>query len=705
MDTSPIWRILILWSMLPYWMAAQVPDTTTLPVEEIISSDLIEDFVAAGGEEADFDFNALYEDLAYYRKKPLDLNKVKRTELEGLRLLSDVQINQFLNYRKTCGDFIALQELQAIPSFSLETISQLLPFVKLGGQLDDFKVPLTKMLYQGDHELFLRWTRFLEEKEGFLRGPEDGNYFLGDRNQYYLRYRYRYSNRMSYGLTAEKDEGEEFFTGSNPNGFDFYSAHFYLRDYSNLVKTVALGDFNVSFGQGLILFSGFGGRKGATVMNIKRNFRTISPYRSADENRFLRGAGLTLGFGDNLEATVFGSVRKRDANLVAPDSLVDIFGEIPIEFLEVSSLQGTGLHRTPAEIADEKQIEQRTLGASLKYQTDQWHIAANALYENLDRSLNVTSFPFNQFYFSGTTLFNASLDYSYLYKNYNFFGETAISDNGGFATTNGLLIGLDRKFNIAVLYRHFDRNYQALNPNPFAETTGARNEQGLYLAMDYLMGRGFKLSGYYDLYQHPWLRFATDAPSRGIDYRLRLTYFQKRKLEAYLELRNETKQRNATDNETRTNFLVNNQRFQLRLHFAQTISKSLRLRNRVDFGFAQDGTEERQLGFMAYQDILWKSVEYPISITSRLAIFDTDGFDVRFFHFENNLIYNFSIPAYYNRGTRFYINLRYTGIRNLSLEARLARTHWSNQESFSSGLNEVAGQNRTELKGQMKFTF
>ncbi len=701
---TPLRYFVLLFGLLPLCVGAQTDSTANL-LEEIVNPDLVEDFIAGAGEERDFDFNALYEQLAHYRKHPLSLNKVGREELTELGLLSELQINSFLRYRETCGNFIALQELQAVPSFSLQTIQQLLPFVSLQGDLDDYRVSFGKMLGQGSNQLFLRWTRLLQDQEGFLRGPEDGRaFFRGDPNRYYLRYRHSYDNRLSYGLTAEKDPGEEFFTGSNPQGFDFYSAHLYLNRYNRWLKTLALGDFTASFGQGLILFSGFGSRKGSMVMQIKRNRRTLMPYRSADENNFLRGAGLTLSPTANLDVTLFASTRRRDANIVLPDSLEADLDFLPFEIFGSSSLQNTGLHRTDAEIFDEKQIEQRTLGASVKYHTNRWHLALNGLYEDIDRPLELTDRPFNQFFFSGTRLFNASIDYAFLWRNANFFGETAISDNGGLATTNGLLWGLDRRLDFALKVRHFERNYQALNPNPLAETIGARNETGIYLALVYRLNRRWWLSGYYDLYRHPWLRSNAAAPSNGVDYRLRLTYFRKRQLETYVELRNEIKRINSPVAESNIRRLTPHQRLQLRLHLTQNISKRLTLKSRIDLGFSEKPPEERFRGFVIYQDVIWKVGELPLKLSTRFALFDVEDFDIRFWEYENDLLYTFSIPAYFNRGYRFYLNARYRVFRGFTLEARYAETYWD-QDSFGSGINEIQGNRRSEVKVQISYSF
>ena len=677
----------------------------SLPPTEAVQDanpDLVEDFLQANEEGDGFEFNTLFEELEIYRNKPLDLNKASREDLESLLLLSDIQINDFINYRTQAGDLVAIYELQAIPSFDLNTIATILPFVKVGGALDDFQLPLPQMIIEGKNELFMRWSRVLEAQRGFSddESVPPGSRYEGDPNKLYLRYRHSYSNRLRYGFTAEKDPGEAFFQKSNQQGFDYYSAHFYLRDYNSWLKTLAIGDYNVSFGQGLILYSGFGRRKSSQVLNIKRNARTIRPYSSVDENNFMRGAAITTLFGKHIEFTALASFNRRDANILLPDTLDN-------EDLETtfSSLQLSGLHRTANEIADENALSQWVLGGSLQYSTSQWRIGLNTLYNRFDKSLNRTIQPYNRFYFNDDQLINVSVDYNALIGSYNFFGETAISDNGKMATTNGLLIGLDPRLNIALLHRYFSRAYQVIDANPFSESSGANNENGFYIGMEYQLDRHWKLSSYADLYRHPWLRFGVDAPSKGTDYRIRLTYYQKRKLEVYLELRDERKERNAPQNSEKTDVLVEARLTQARAHVTHTVSKQLRLKSRVDFGFFKNGVGEKLKGFVVYQDLIFKPRSFPVSFSTRFALFDTPSYNLRFYSYENDLLYSFSIPAYYDTGTRFYFNLRYRASRWLTLEARYAQTYWSELNVIGSGGNRIEGNTRSEVKAQLKLQF
>ncbi len=673
---------------------AQTDSTDLQQVDE----QLVEDFIQGTEEEGDFDFNTVFE---AYRGRPLNLNKVSQEELEAFGLLNPIQISDLINHREKYGDLIALHELQTIPSFDLETIQGIQPYVSTYAGLDDYRVPIPKMLVNGENELYIRWQRVLEEQKGYtpVEEGQTASRYTGDQNKLYLRYRHFYQNRLSYGFTAEKDAGEEFFEGSNSQGFDFYSAHLYLNRYNQFFKTVALGDYKLSMGQGLVRYSGFGAGKSSYVTSIKRGGQSIGRYSSVNEANFMRGAATTLGLGRNLELTSFISFRNRDGNIITNDSL-----EID-EATEFSSLQTSGLHRTQNEIDDENALKQQSYGGILKYRTRQGHIAANVLYDQFDKKLQRTPRPYNQFYFSGDRLFNASLDYSYRHENMNFFGETAWSDNNRLATINGLLIGLDRHTELALLHRYFQKDYQAIDANPFSERSGARNEQGIYMGINLRPAKHWRVSSYVDAYQHPWLLFDANAPSKGIDYLVKVTYWQKRKMEAYLQLRAETKQTNNSGADATINPLVNSKMFRIRLHVANKVSSSLELRSRVYWGYAAKGSEEKQKGFAAYQDVIFKSISFPLQVTARFAIFDTDAYAIRFYAYENDLLYTFSVPAYYNKGTRYYVNLRYKGIRNVTLELRFAQTYWADQQTFGSGLEEIDGNTKSEVKAQVKFKF
>ncbi|MEM6723511.1 MAG: helix-hairpin-helix domain-containing protein, partial [Bacteroidota bacterium] len=405
---------LILWVLLsfPEMVFAQEDDELRIDpnVQEYLEN-IVEN------TDAEFDFNAIYDRLARYQKRPLNLNKASAEELGELGLLNSRQIDALVQYRGKVGNLIAIYELQAVPYFDLASIERILPYVRVSGQVERFNVPFYRMLYEGDNQLVIRASRFLEEKRGFSpREDSTDTRYEGDEYRYFARFKHTFENRHSWGITAEKDAGEAFFGGSNPQGFDFYSAHLYYRNLGKRVKAIALGDYEIRFGQGLLLSGGFSTGKSSFVTNIKRTGRKVRPYTSFNEVIFLRGGAAHFEFGDfNLVA--FGSYRTRDANITPLDTL-EGFDQIPA----FSSLQLTGLHRTPNEIADEGAINQLTTGASLEWKTRQSHIAANFVYTEFDAAFNRNPQPFNQFQFNSGSLVGSSLDYSFLWRNINFFG-------------------------------------------------------------------------------------------------------------------------------------------------------------------------------------------------------------------------------------------------------------------------------------------
>jgi len=670
----------------------------TIP-EENVNQRIIEDVVEQLGEEEDFDFNAQFEQLNAYLKKPIHLNKATALDLADLGLLTPQQVNQFIMYRQTVGDLIAIEELQAIPTFDLVTIERILPYVRIRGDKDDFQVPFREMLRAGKHTILIRANQLLETQKGYLVNEETGETpFVGSPTQFYTRYRYNYENRLSYGITMEKDAGEDFFGEYNPYGFDYYSAHFYVKNLNRHIKALAIGDFEAKFGQGLVMWSGFGTGKSSFVMNTKRIGRTIRPYASVNEFAFLRGAGGTFALTDDLEISTFVSFKNRDANI----SNIDTFEN---EILEISSLQTSGLHRTINEINDEAAIQEFIVGGKLKYNfSDAGYISGNVLFTQLSAPLVRTDAPANIFRFQDSVLVNGSLDYSYVFRNFNFYGETAISDNGGWATLNGVLISLGRTIDLSILHRNFQPNYHALYTNVFAETSGTQNEKGTYIGLNIKPNRKWQYAFYFDSWQHPWLRFQANAPSKGYEYFTQITYAANKSTQVYFRFRDETKQQNAKDEFSNTNYLADNRKINTRLHFQHKFTKALTWRSRIEMVHFKNKNGWQQ-GWMMYQDLNYAPMGQPFSFSTRYALYDTDNYDTRIYAFENDLLNSFSVPPYYYQGNRFYLNVTYRVNKTFMLQARFAQTVIFNQSILGSGNTEIKNNRRTNIKIQARFNF
>jgi len=96
---------------------------------------------------------------------------------------------------------------------------------------------------------------------------------------------------------------------------------------------------------------------------------------------------------------------------------------------------------------------------------------------------------------------------------------------------------------------------------------------------------------------------------------------------------------------------------------------------------------------------------YPLRITLRYAFFDTEDYNSRIYSYENDMLYAFSIPAFYDQGTRLYLLLKYTLGKRFDLRFKYAATHYTNRTEIGSGLNLIRGNRYSEAKMQVVCKF
>ena len=703
--TNPITLCFLLALLSHNYIYAQ-PDSISY-----VFQDAIENAVAANDDNA-FDYDTEFESLQDFIRHPININKAVQSDFEQLKLLSNDQISAILKHRNQQGLYFTLYELQSV--LDLNTIQRILPFITVDNDLNDYQLPVNQWFKRGKNDVFVRLDRRLEKSKGFLR-PESGSNtpkginegaYLGDANKLYARYRYSFGNKLSYGITLEKDAGERL-----NSKLDFVSFHFQINNMYKGLKALCLGDYSVSLGQGLIHENGFSLGKSAMVLSIEKNAPPIKRYSSSNEANFLRGAAAHFdlsqflgGKRGNTEGVFFASYRQRDGNVVNR-----INAQSLDDTLAISALQAVGLHRTNAELDDKNAVNLLTLGGRILRITRRGSIALNTVFNQFDKAIQPRDEPYNRHVFKGKNLLNISTDYKWTYKNVHLFGETALSDNLGYATLNGLLLGLDKRLSFSALHRFFSLKYQALNAQPFSESSKINDESGVYLGLEYKLSKRFIVSAYADFWQHQWWRFRVDAPSNGHEYFFK-SAFKFKNTEGYVQLKTKTKQENTTRaDSSKVNQIMDKTKAQIRFHFQNKLTKHLTLRNRLELSSYQD--EEQSKGFVVWQDIIWKGTltpkrtDDPLSITSRLAFFDTDNYQSAIYAFENDLMYNFNVQPYYYRGTRFYINVGYSFNKNMLLECRIARTHLTNKNTFGSGLDEIKGNHRTDVKMQAHFSF
>ncbi len=668
---------------------------------ELNLEDLLADFVENLEEDSSFDFNTIAENLAYYIDKPININKTPEDALQDM-FLSDLQIISLKQHIATFGPLNHVEELQTIPGFDINTIRRIRPFIQVI-EHQKANVGFAKQLISGRHTVYLRYQRVLETKKGFSP-PIDSttNRYLGDEHNYYFRYKYQFENKIYYGITAEKDPGEVFRFDEGNRGFDFYSAHVLIKNPLPRVSQIALGDYVINLGQGLIFNTGFSTGKNSFVTNIKRGGKSLRQYSSVNEASFLRGLAIELAPTQNLSVLLFASAKNVDASL-------DTITDVDEPFLQFSSINISGFHRTKSELAKKAAVGQFSGGGRIRYNKGRFDISLNSVIHDFSEAMKRQDRLSNLYAFEGSRLWNSSIEASYNFRKFHLFGEYAIDINAAQSSLFGIMSSLDEKADLSLAVRNYAADYYAINARPFSETGFAFNERGIYLGLQLRPSNHFMINSYFDIWQHPWLRSTVDSPSNGYEYFVRGTYIKKRKFEAYAQFKFESKLRNKRPDNFARDQVLEIQRSQYRLHFAHKLNKNLELRNRIEISKYKEEFDRSYFGYLFYQDVLYKPIDFPLWFIARIAVFDTQDantdYNTRIYAYENDILNSFSIPAYYRKGIRSYIHLRYKGIRNLVLEGRYAITYLRDHEGFGSGLEEIQGPKRSDLKFQIKYNF
>lgn len=600
-----------------------------------VAEQQLESIVAT--EDIETEDDTYLQQLEGFRKHPVNLNTASRDELNELRILNDLQIESLLTYRSLLGPIINVYELQAVPGWSISMIRKLLPFITIT-QTTDFEKEFKKQLKEGQHTFLIR--------AGQLVNSDNKANYLGGPLKLLFRYRYQYSNQLQYGLTAEKDAGEQFLKGTS-RGFDFYSFHLFIRR-KGLVRSIAIGDFVVNMGQGLIQWQSLAFKKSAATINIKRQSPVLRPYTSSGEFNFHRGIGITLK-KNKLELTAFVSLRQLSANLDTIDKR---------EYF--TSFQVSGLHRTINEISNRNNLRQLATGGSLHYRHNRLSTGINAVLYNYSAHLQKQDELYDLFAPTGNYWYNLSVDYDYLYRNLHLFGEAAVDKNFNTALLNGLIITADPKVDISLLYRRISPRYQSIQSNAFTENTVPANENGFYTGICIRPTSIMEIHAYADIYSIPWLTYSIHKPSTGKDFFIQLNYNPSKQTELYSRFSNEIKAGSGRKQQWRT-------------HINYVINSSFTLRKRTELSWYTKENSNKKAGFLSYIDLLYKPKLKPVAVLLRAQYFETDDYDSRIYAWENDVLYSYSIPAFYNKGYRLLLNLQYDLNKKISFWFRVAK--------------------------------
>ncbi len=591
---------------------------------------------------------------------PIDINSPDIKDFVSLNLITQKQFDALLEHIRKFGKLIALQELQVIDEFDLQTIRSILPYIEITGRT------------AADEESHSFTFRFQQQVKDYV--PAD---FQGDPNKITLKYRGNVNGNISCAVLAEKDPGEKIIFGSGKAGFDFYSFYMQIR-LSGRINKVILGDYSVAYGQGLTAWSGPGFSSNENIISICKAGRGISPSTSTDENRYLRGIALE---GKLKKATwsFWFSSHKIDGNV----ELDTITGE---EYIR--SLLTSGYHRTQSESSGYNVCRETYTGVNIKTEIKGWNLGSTSSYHHYSIPIIKTEQKYNIYDFRGTTNFNTGIDYSKNIKNLLLFGEISTCSNYSIAYLNGILISAGKNLGISIVHHNYDKQFHSLKSNAFGSNTNPANENGIYFGMNIKLNKALAITAYVSKDEYPYLKFRADLPTSSTVKGIFLAYAPSKKLALSFRYRNKDRElNNATEYDgvrSLNKLKIQNIRFSVSL----VANDSWDYRSKLEIGIKSTYENETASGHMICQDVFFHPPKKKISLNFRYAVYYSPDFDLRFYEYENDLPGAFSIPFYYGNGSKFYINMNYK-IRNITVSTKFGRTWTTYDDDLTNSVSII----------------
>ncbi|MFV1884714.1 MAG: helix-hairpin-helix domain-containing protein [Balneola sp.] len=668
--------------LLPINLLAQ--DTTKTEVER----QLEEAFEELDTEESELTGEQLTQFLEDLAANPVDINTAGVSELLQVPGFNLLIARSVIDYRKT-KPFESIKEIQGVRGVGMATYQRMRPYITVGGlneRIRNFYTSPAYWLSGKKVEIISRYQQNIEEQEGFVRPDSLGGY-VGNPVKYYQRFRMQ-SNHLSVNLTQEKDAGEPL---NGVTDFDFNSWHLALTNNGNL-QSLVIGDYSLSFGQGLVIWTGGAFGKGREVTGtINKNERGIRAYGSAQETDFFRGIAAT--YGGNVEFTAFYSDRPRTAS--------------PVEGDTTRFPSSSGFHRTQSELNRRNNIDQRTVGGRFKADTPLGLVGITGYTTEFSSYIGKGASLIDLYEFEGKSNSVIGVDYRGLVGSSLVFGEIARSENGGIGGVAGIEAPIGFNTDLSLLYRNYQKDFQSFLGTGFGETSGdPNNEAGLYVGISHRFGNGYVVSGYVDQYRFEAPRSGTTQSTEGYDVLGLIEGKITGNLDAYILIRNEIKDDEyiiETGSGREQRILGKEKRASIRLQTEYQLNRKVRLRSRGELVRYQSPGEEWETGFLIYQDLRLQ-LSKKFQLDTRVTLFDTDSFNTRVYQFENDLLYVLSNVAMSGRGQRLYSLLKYEVSDWLEFWIKYSVTTIEDVQFLSSGLGEIQGNKRSLLgiQGRVK---
>lgn len=653
------------------------------------------------------DGNSLYEELLELHRNPMNINTAQRDDLLRMPFLTEAQADSIVSMvnrlrgMMTLGELIYVRNLEYMERKYIGLFCycpdnyEYRPKRPWPDSLRTKNRSLSRAYREQDKglttELSSTFGVPLYKREGFrphTREELDKNpnrQYLGNNVATTLRYRSSLNNRLAWGLTAQKDEGEPFANGEN-RLYDSYSAYLMGKSKGAIRKWV-VGDFKAHFGLGLTI-----GSSGTDPMAVISSFRPkqedIRQHTSTDEALFLRGAAVSINKG-KVSVLAFGSLRKLDATLYK-DS--------------ISTILTDGYHRTPLEMQKRHNITALQGGASMGIEMGNAKLSLNAVQTHYDTPYRTPTALYRKYYFQGKDFGNYSLAYNIRRGALGFHGETATSQQGGVAIQHRLHYTPDYRMTLHMLHRYYSKDYLATSAQSYKIGSRIQNEHGILAGATFMPHDYLQLKAYVDLAHFPFAVYYSDNPKNAITAQLQAEYIPYNEHEFLLRYKFRTRPYDNAQNQPDSHV-----QHTLKAQYRH-IGQKLKLTTTADLTLlSQPGksnnnkSTNHSSGWMLSQKTI-VMLNSKTTIGTTIAAFHTDSYSEALRLYEPTLIYSTGYPSCYYHGIRLSASA-HRRISKLHFALKYALTHYSNRNTIGTGLRQYNGSTLQDILIQISLRF
>ena len=624
------------------------------------------------------------EELSNRLQEPVNLNSATREQLEQFPFLSDIQIEHLLAYIYIHGQMETIYELQLVEELDRQTIQYLLPFVCIKAINNEpafrWKTMLKDAGRYGKNEVLTRLDIPFYKRKGYEHT------YLGPSVYNSVKYTFRYRDQLYAGGVAEKDAGEPFAALHNSYGYDYYSFYLLLQNCGRL-KSLAVGNYRLSFGQGLVMSTDY--LMGKTIYASSFNNRStgIKRHSSTDEYNYFRGVATTVALTKRLSVSAFYSHRNMDG--VVTDG-------------EITSVYKTGLHRSRKEADKKNLLTSQLTGGNVSYQQNHIRLGITGVYYVFNRPYEPELTGYSKYNIHGNHFYNLGIDYAYRWRRFSFQGETAIGKQG-WASLNRLQYSPVQDIQFMLIHRFYSYDYRAMYAHSFGEGSTVQNEQGYYVGLETTPFSHWRFFVSFDLFSFPWKKYRINKPSRGTDGLIQATFTPRTNLSMYLKYRYKQKERDLTGSKGTLTLPIFHHQLRYRLNYS--LNDVFSSRTTLDYNHFHSQDRAATKGYQVTQMISSQLPWTRLFADVQGSYFCTDDYDSRVYVSEKGLLYTFYTPSFQGRGFRCAVRLRYELNKHWLFITKFGETIYLNRNEIGSGNDLIYGNKKADIQMQLRIKF